>query len=523
MTLKQSDLLSLWSRSKNTRRKRCSGLWTCRWTASSTSPTWPWTSGSLWSAPGRTARSSWRPLSGWGRRHDAFPFKVNKRRLVFSNLPVLHLQVLSVDKPPPKVIPNPPPQLKEAPPTNPGDQLLKPPPPVATSTPTLPASNTNPAAHPSQNGLNGQYAGSHRGSMLALDSYPTSSSASSMRRFDSHSLLSDNSIASSRFDVSEGAQYPEWVSAVGGFPPPGRNASLSRVWDSCFLGPSGNTRARSARSTWRYVIPPWGTSSSSWWTAAGSGPDRSQILFFRSASSRARSGPSLCPAGTCSPAVRMVRTRTPACICSRTSPGDIVKRPTWRRGRSTPSSTRSKIRSLNLPHTFLLYEASLLLLECPECLRASSFCRFEFDVPLQEIQTRKLDVSVKNNKMFYTRERKDIGTVGQRPGGVDLITPGMRRSMWPSRVSRSSLVRRYSSIFQRGTFPKASQNGTDSRKDPKSFFHQKNPLLQREYSTLIFKYLLPANRFCLGACVIMHRNVCVCVCDKSWYVICLFF
>lgn len=45
-----------------------------------------------------------------------------------------------------------------------------------------------------------------------------------------------------------------------------------------------------------------------------------------------------------------------------------------------------------------------------------SFCeifyhRFEFDVSLEEAQTRKLDVAVKNNKMFHTRERKDIGMV----------------------------------------------------------------------------------------------------------------
>uniref|UniRef100_A0A4W6G9Z8 Extended synaptotagmin-like protein 3 n=1 Tax=Lates calcarifer TaxID=8187 RepID=A0A4W6G9Z8_LATCA len=36
---------------------------------------------------------------------------------------------------------------------------------------------------------------------------------------------------------------------------------------------------------------------------------------------------------------------------------------------------------------------------------------FEFDVSLQEAQTRKLDVAVKNNRMFHTRERKDIGMV----------------------------------------------------------------------------------------------------------------
>uniref|UniRef100_A0A671W6J2 Extended synaptotagmin-like protein 3 n=1 Tax=Sparus aurata TaxID=8175 RepID=A0A671W6J2_SPAAU len=37
--------------------------------------------------------------------------------------------------------------------------------------------------------------------------------------------------------------------------------------------------------------------------------------------------------------------------------------------------------------------------------------KFEFDVSLEEAKTRKLDVAVKNNRMFHTRERKDIGMV----------------------------------------------------------------------------------------------------------------
>lgn len=126
--------------------------------------------------------------------------------------------MLSLDKPPPKAIPKPSPQTKVTPQTNQGHQVPKPPPPVATSTP--PASNTNTATHlatASHNGLKEQYAGSHRGSMLAIDTYPTASAGSNMRRFDSHSLLSENSIASSRFDVSEGALYPEWVCQSLGF------------------------------------------------------------------------------------------------------------------------------------------------------------------------------------------------------------------------------------------------------------------------------------------------------------------
>ncbi|XP_034742085.1 extended synaptotagmin-3-like [Etheostoma cragini] len=37
--------------------------------------------------------------------------------------------------------------------------------------------------------------------------------------------------------------------------------------------------------------------------------------------------------------------------------------------------------------------------------------KFEFDVTLQEAQTRKLDIAVKNGKMFHSRESKDIGMV----------------------------------------------------------------------------------------------------------------
>lgn len=96
---------------------------------------------------------------------------------------------------------------------------------------------------------------------------------------------------------------------------------------------------------------------------------------------------------------------------------------------------------------------------CPEGLTASSFCRFEFDVSLQEVQTRKLDVSVKNNKMFYTRERKDIGMVGAL-GSMRLSTSS---TAWGNIVSHSALVHRFWSISQRWMLPKASRNGTDSR------------------------------------------------------------
>lgn len=143
----------------------------------------------------------------------------------------------------------------------------------------------------------------------------------------------------------------------------------------------------------------------------------------------------LCSTGTCSPAVRTAQTRTPAFTCSQISPGDIAKRPMWRRGRSTLSSTRSEL-PIDLDRRFVI--------EIPAFLPSRgfksifSFCRFEFDVSLQEVQTRKLDVSVKNNKMFYTRERKDIGMVGWLPGqwSVQLCGQSLRNDCFSALVHR---------------------------------------------------------------------------------------
>ena len=42
-----------------------------------------------------------------------------------------------------------------------------------------------------------------------------------------------------------------------------------------------------------------------------------------------------------------------------------------------------------------------------------SFARFEFNVSQEEALTRKLDIAVKNNRMFHSRERKEIGMVNK--------------------------------------------------------------------------------------------------------------
>ncbi|XP_034418126.1 extended synaptotagmin-3 isoform X2 [Cyclopterus lumpus] len=47
--------------------------------------------------------------------------------------------------------------------------------------------------------------------------------------------------------------------------------------------------------------------------------------------------------------------------------------------------------------------------------------KFEFDVSLQEAQTRKLDVAVKNGKMFHSRDRKDIGMVMVDLSQLDIV------------------------------------------------------------------------------------------------------
>ena len=65
---------------------------------------------------------------------------------------------------------------------------------------------------------------------------------------------------------------------------------------------------------------------------------------------------------------------------------------------------------------FLIINATLLHSEAHKlswCLELFHH-RFEYDVSLEEVKTRKLDVSVKNNKMLHTRERKDIGMVGHK-------------------------------------------------------------------------------------------------------------
>lgn len=64
-----------------------------------------------------------------------------------------------------------------------------------------------PISASSAGGVQNEHMHSRRGSFLSPET--NLSGSTKMRRYDSHSLLSENSIASSRFDLSEGVPYPE--------------------------------------------------------------------------------------------------------------------------------------------------------------------------------------------------------------------------------------------------------------------------------------------------------------------------
>lgn len=60
----------------------------------------------------------------------------------------------------------------------------------------------------------------------------------------------------------------------------------------------------------------------------------------------------------------------------------------------------------------------------PLALRSSAFPRFEWDLPLDGTLRRKLDVSVKSNSSFMSRERELLGKVS-RQGLTLLVPPGV--------------------------------------------------------------------------------------------------
>uniref|UniRef100_A0A8C3A725 Extended synaptotagmin-like protein 3 n=1 Tax=Cyclopterus lumpus TaxID=8103 RepID=A0A8C3A725_CYCLU len=217
------------------------------------------------------------------------------------------LRILSIEKPPPKIILKPPPEDKQqGPQTNQGGNAPASTPSANTSSSPAISSNTGLAAWgDNQNGSD--------------ETWQSPSSLSHMRRYDSQSLLSENSIASSRFDLSDGASFPEWV----------------YIWLTSYDNPLCVPVA--CRNIFRF---------------SENGTDSYVRLYF-------------------------------------------LPDQTWIHRKRTHVKKRTVDPVFN--H------------------------KFEFDVSLQEAQTRKLDVAVKNGKMFHSRDRKDIGMVMVDLSQLDIV------------------------------------------------------------------------------------------------------
>ncbi|XP_044073697.1 extended synaptotagmin-3 isoform X2 [Siniperca chuatsi] len=240
------------------------------------------------------------------------------------------LRILTVEKPPPKIILNPAPQVK--PQTNQGGNA--PSSSSALSANTIPAgqaSSPTQAAN-SQNGPNGDYSSHRRGSLLPPETWQPSSSTTNLRRYDSHSLLSENSIASSRFDVSEGASYPEAIRKHQG--------SFGEI-----------------HLTVRYATL------------------RNKLMII---------------VGSCRNLFR-----------------------------SNENGTDSYVRLYLLPDQSWIHRKRTHVKR--RTVNPVFNDKFEFDLSLEEAKTRKLDVAVKNGKMFHSRERKDIGMVMLDFSQLDLV------------------------------------------------------------------------------------------------------
>uniref|UniRef100_UPI0037E7D695 extended synaptotagmin-3 n=1 Tax=Semicossyphus pulcher TaxID=241346 RepID=UPI0037E7D695 len=247
------------------------------------------------------------------------------------------LRILSAEKPPPKIILDPPSHIRQqGPQMNQGGDASESIPSVATSNSQALSSNTQ-ALSPTgptdiQNGSNADYLNRRPGSHLTSEAWRSPNSTSNMRRFDSQSMLSENSIASSRFDLSDGASYPDAIRKHQG--------SFGEI----------NLAVRYATLRKKLIILV--NSCRNIFPCSENGTDSYVRLY-------------------------------------------LLPDQTWIHRKKTHVKKRTVNPVFNE--------------------------KFEFDVSLEEARTRKLDVSVKNNKMFYTRERKDIGMVMIDFSQMDLV------------------------------------------------------------------------------------------------------
>ncbi|KAL7384995.1 hypothetical protein ABVT39_013185 [Epinephelus coioides] len=226
------------------------------------------------------------------------------------------LRVLTVEKPQPKITVNPSSQDKQlkSQTNQQANAAVSNPSAAASSSPALSPNTVPTASDPTAQSLAPNWAPeNHNG---------PDETTSNMRRYDSHSLLSENSMASSRFDVSEGASYPEAIRK--------------------HQGSFGEIQLTVRYATLRNKLIVLVNSCRNLFRFSENGTDSYVRLYF-------------------------------------------LPDQSWIHRKRT----HVKKRTVNPVFNH----------------------KFEFDVPLEEAKTRKLDVSVKNGKMFHTRDRKDIGMV----------------------------------------------------------------------------------------------------------------
>lgn len=253
------------------------------------------------------------------------------------------LRVLTLETPPPKVILDPTPQNQpQRLQTNQGGNA-----PVAVHSVATSSSPANsPSSTPTDHASSVTRAADHQnGPYNSHSAYSTLN----MRRYDSHSLLSENSIASSRFDISEGATYPEVIRKHQG--------SFGEI-----------------QLTIRYATL------------------RNKLIVM---------------VNSCRNIVRFSET-----------------------------GTDSYVRLYFLPEQSWIHRKRTHVKK--RTVNPVFDHKFEFDVPLQEAQTRKLDVALKNGKMFHSRESKDIGMVMIDLSQLDIVKgitawyeltlPGLKKS-----------------------------------------------------------------------------------------------
>ncbi|CAL8240699.1 unnamed protein product [Merluccius merluccius] len=252
------------------------------------------------------------------------------------------LRVLTIEKPEPKPDPAPPPQPAQGGHPSASPSTSGAPSGAATANPSL--ATLPPSGLPDE-----EYEGQRRGSFLAVNGRRTAPDTPQMRRYDSHSLLSENSIASSRFDLSEGASYPKSVlnhqGTFGEIHLTVRYATLRKklivMVNSC-----------------RDLIP-----------CSENGTDSYVRLY-------------------------------------------LLPDQSWRH------RMRTQVKKRRINPVFNE--------------------KFEFNVSQDEALTRRLDIAVKNNRMFHSREKKEIGMVLIDLANLDLTKgvtdwfelslPGLKKS-----------------------------------------------------------------------------------------------